>query len=427
MEAIKSFFLNTLEKRPLNIGVIGAIVSHSIIATICFSTLYILDFFHELPNAVNLQRWDAVWYNYVRQFGYTYMNGTQNSTAFFPLFPAVWEALNVNAVWISLVNVLVFYVGYYLLATNLNFTFRIAFFWLSTPLFFFCYVPYSESFFFLGGALLLIGFEKQNDRMLFVGTVLASATRSVGMLFIPAFLFTYLIFHSKYTFANFNRYLQAILCVIIVNLTVFLTQYIQTGEWFVFFETQKAWRRELQLPTLPFASMADDKIRWLDVIGLFAAIVSISYAASAVWKRLFTSKPPLPARPGLLFSIAYGCSVGLVSIFYTGVWHEDSGSLLMSLPRFVFVSPFFVYAVGYFGRVDFSKQKYAPIMSVILLAWLAYSPSLPYPIFYLILIASYICAYFFIHRPVISYSLALINTFLQVILFDMFLNRHWIA
>ncbi len=411
----------------LNLRVIAAIILHLCSISVLYAVCYHLHLVSLLPGDITLMKWDALWYNDIRTAGYTYVQNMQNSTAFFPLFPAFWGAFPVNALGISIVNLLMFYGAYYFLAIHLRFSFRKTYFWLSIPILFFCYIPYSEALFFTGGALLLTGLDTGDRRLVLTGLIIASLTRSVGIVFIPAVVFTYLVSERSYSIRSSLYTFWYTLAVATVTLLVFGVQYWQTGQWFVFFETQKAWKRELQLPSLPFASFSGAWVTWLDVLALFTVFAAVFYSFRILLGRFSPFNKTGNFSPALAFSLAYGALMGLISIFYSGVWAEGTGSNLMSLPRFIFVSPFFIYAAAYSWTGWSLKKELAAIVLMLLLAWLAYGAHLMRQPFYAFVVIIYAFACFFYQNKYVFYLLVALNLLLQVLLFHLFLSGHWVA
>jgi hypothetical protein len=419
--------------------IVAAIVFH-------FATCALLNFlfnkfgFGILLTAGNetLVQWDVKWYLDIKEYGYIYVSGEQNSTAFFPLFPLVWTILNLSVLGISIVNLLVFYASYFFLAKHLKFSFEKAIFWLSLPLFFYCYIPYSESFFFFASTLLFIGLDKNNKMLIVSGIIIAALTRSVGLIFIPSFLLYFIISEREITLKKLTWIALYISTIIFITLTVFYFQYLNTGEWLTFFETQKSWRRELQLPKLPFDSPSGPFVFLLDVSALSVVLGAALYVLKMLYLRFFKNyDSKTPVGPGFIFAICYLFLIGLVSVLFSGVWHRNTGSWLMSLSRFVFVCPLFIGAISGIGKDEILHRSRLIIGSAIISAsFLLYGTGwkgidiqndLIQRVTRLLSQTIYLGLFFFIDNKHLLYLIYFINCALQIFLFHAFLKGDWIA
>lgn len=390
-----------------------------------------------LPTNDSLIRLDAEWYEIIKNNGYYYNEGQRGPMAFFPLFPGVWSITTLNAIGISLLNYTFFCIAFYILASHLEFDLKTSLLFLSTPSLFFCYIPYSEALFFLGTVILLIGLHKKDLRMIVAGLTIAAFTRSIGMVFIGAILFVYLINILSFPIEVKKLAKWAILMCLLtggITLAVFFIQYLYTGEWFVFFKVQNAWQRTIQLPTLPFTTLNDSRVLWLDglalLVCLYALVLCCRYIILAAAKKN-------TSEMALLFSAAYLAIVGLLTIFYNGVWPGFEGTTLMSINRFVFSTPFFIY---FAGRLLLSKgdKKYLLIILFFLtiLTWLLLGAYKPLPghenymttLTYFTNLSAYVLLYALLPRYRFSYFLLyVINSFLQIDLFNAYLHNQWVG
>ncbi len=175
-------------------SLLAAIICHIIAFILIYFLLYQLGFISVYPTNSNLVNMDASWYKDIRDDGYYYSDTTTSPMAFFPLFPYVWKLTGLNSIGISIFNYLIFLLGFSLLSKHLKLNFKQNLLFLSTPSLFFCFIPYSESLFFLGSVILLIGLNKDNIIIVVTGHIITTFSRSVGVVFIPAYIFTNLFF-----------------------------------------------------------------------------------------------------------------------------------------------------------------------------------------------------------------------------------------
>lgn len=390
-----------------------------------------------LPTNESLIRLDAEWYEIIKNSGYYFNEGSRGPMAFFPLFPWVWSITMLNAIGISLLNYAFFCVAFYMLASHLEFDLKTSLLFLSTPSLFFCYIPYSEALFFLGTVILLIGLHKKDLRMIIAGLTIAVFTRSIGMVFIAVVLFIYLI-NILCSFKEVKKLTKRamLMCLLtaIITLTVFFIQYLYTGEWFVFFKVQSAWQRTLQFPTLPFTTLNDSRVLWLDGLALLVCLYALVLCCRYI--ILAAAEKTMPGK-ALLFSAAYLAIVGLLTIFYNGVWPGFEGTTLMSINRFVFSTPFFIYFAGrlLFSKGD-KKHLLITLLLLMILTWLLLGAYKPLPghenymttLTYFTNLSAYVLLYALLPKYRFSYFLLyVINCFLQIGLFNAYLHNQWVG
>src|ERR1043165_8733911 len=129
----------------------------SLILTVGIGLIIHLDQKGGLPASSRIESCDAGWYHSIWKDGYQYYPTVANNTAFFPFFPYVWRWLGVGPVGISIINGLLFVLGVGFLFTFLSSTWRTKAFYLTVSLLVFYMVPFSESMFYIFGAMMLLG------------------------------------------------------------------------------------------------------------------------------------------------------------------------------------------------------------------------------------------------------------------------------
>lgn len=276
--------------------------------------------------------WDSGHYFRIKNQGYGDI-----LVAFFPLFPLLWRTLGLSLVGICLFNAGVFATALTALAKEFRFTMIEVLLCLSLPSGFFFFVPYTESLFFFTSILILIGFHRENEKLICLGLFLCTLTRPAYSVFVPALMLMAImgsLGSGKVLLQKLASYFGVIL---VATLLVAYIQFLDTGRWFEFFAAQKHWDNELRFPRFPFSSYGNSgMILRLDAMALLlgtCAGVFLLYAIYRIYK-LKASPPP----KALSFSLAYLAGMTLLVLAFRG------GSLF-SINRFVFATPFFMFAM----------------------------------------------------------------------------------
>ncbi len=236
---------------------------------------------HVFPDSSKWCIWDCGWYNGMREHGYIYKVGQQNNLAFFPLFPLVWKILSVGNIGIGIVNYCVFALATFLLSMHYKIAIKTIIVFMAVGLSFFFMVPYTESFFFLGAVLIILGFNKNNYLFLVIGALIAIGTRSASMIFLVSFVaMLLLVFMQKKKWHDIKTILFAMLAVFIVNAMVFAYQYQQTGRLFGCFEAHQYWDHYLRWPKLVHISWHKPVAlteNFALFVGLFCMLILVTY------------------------------------------------------------------------------------------------------------------------------------------------------
>ncbi|ANI89379.1 hypothetical protein A9P82_08790 [Arachidicoccus ginsenosidimutans] len=403
--------------------------------------LYQFGYINAYPTNKNLINWDAVWYKKIQEAGYHYSEATGGTMAFFPLFPFLWRWFGLNVIGITIFNYLIFLLGFYLLSNNQKWSFKQNLLFLSTPSLFFCFVPYSEALFFLGSSLLLIGLNKDRIAIILLGLIITTLTRSVGVVFIPALIFTYFYLSNEKSYKhNLLRILLGTAVIISGSLIAFLVQYLYTGKWFVFFEVQKHWRRQFQIPTLPLTTISNFNMLWLDGMAFLFALLAGFYILFLLLSNYKNPLNKIKVRPEVLFSLVYVAMIGFIATFFSGVRSKDYGTSLMSINRFIFATPFFIIFTLEFSNnkeID-RKLKGLAFTVIMMISWLmlgldrkipgneSYFPTLSYFFNMTVFVVLYMYIQF---KPGSKwlYFIYCINLIIMAFLFNRFLNAGWVG
>ena len=299
-----------------------------------------------LPDESKWCYWDCGWYNGMRQHGYIYLPGQQNNLAFFPLFPLVWKTLNVGNIAMGLINYFIFALATIMISINYRISTNTILVFTTVGLSFFFMMPYTESFFFLGSVLILMGFSKSNYWLLAIGALIAIGTRSASMIFLVSFLLMLMLaFMQQKKWADIKLIVFAMLTVFVVNVLVFLYQYQQTDKFFGFFESHQYWDHQLRWPKLKHISWHKPVALTENlalVIGVFCKLVLVTYFINLLsykykWSnplsRLFTINGVLTTAD--LFVLLYLAGGTTFILLY----QQES---LASLNRYILSTPFYL-------------------------------------------------------------------------------------
>jgi hypothetical protein len=401
-----------------------------------------LGFVQGYPTNGGLHQWDVGWYESIKDSGYSFQPGEQSNVAFFPLFPLLWRLFPLSHLGISLINLLLFAGGVFLLYRTYHLDAQKTLLIFSIPSVFFCYVPYSEALFFLAGSLILYGLRK-NNWIAVLGVVMACLARSASLLFIPILLFAklYQFRPGRDHKRLWRETLMLILSALISTLLAQYIQYLDTGVFFTLFQAQESWDRFLKYPTLYFTTIGESRLIWLDGLGLLVGVTSAVAALILIAKKFGNIQKRIAAD--YLFSIGYLALVALVTVLYSGLG-AHGGTTLHSLNRFVFATPFFMVFLIVLLKRNWLNTRHIILFGVIsTLTWFLFGGfghlpdldhfALPYfktKIYFLI---ASLYAFLFLMLSNKQYSnhiwsgLYLLNVILQIYLFHAFMHGTWIG
>lgn len=412
----------------------AAIGLHIVVLIALYVILYYCGIIKVVPNNSNLINWDANWYEKMMKGGYYYEPDRTNPLAFFPLFPFFWKISMLSSTGISIVNSMIFFLGFVILVKHLRLTFMEMLVTLSTPSLFFCYLPYTEAFFFLGATLMLTGLDKNKQGATFGGLVIATLSRSVGVMFLPSFIFLYLV-HKKDAL-QLRRTILFCCTVLCSSLLVFFIQYLYTGKWFVYFEVQRHWNRSFGIPTLPFTTFTGIDMLWLDGVAFMVTLTALVICAVTLWKWLLQKQTSQHGK-ALDFSLAYLVMIGVICTFFSGIWVKGDGTSLMSINRYVFATPFFIFFLNrYVFQPSAMKYEQPVFIGIMIVAWLLLGcyktlgghDSYYETALYFTYMSVYMILYFVAKREKYLYLLIyILHVIIQVLLFSLYLRSIWVG
>ncbi|RYD79643.1 MAG: hypothetical protein EOP53_09335 [Sphingobacteriales bacterium] len=364
--------------------------------------------------------YDVGHYNSIKTNGYSFNPEKQSNVAFFPGFPYFWRFLGVSARGITIVNIVIFYIGIFLWMHFFHPARNEVLLYLSLPSMMFIYLPYSEPLFFITCMIFLIGFQKNNTSLILTGLVLSSMTRSAGNIFIPALILLELI--------SANRSWKKLILYIGVSLLsiglVSFIQFYQTGTWFGFMQTQKHWDHHLSFPELPFRTWGN--VLLLDAGALVAAFSICCITIYHIY-NYFKYKITINNKAYLFSLLAISGLTAITLLFKVGS--------LFSLNRYFIPTAFFAVAGGIlYGKLKLKPKEigFAALGIFLFLALFHFFRHISF-ILEFALLTAYLSLYLFVKHPnlrisrIAFWSVYLINCGLQVYLLDYFLHKQWVG
>ena len=346
--------------------ILGVVVLHLLLLAALTSVLYCFGVIHYLPDNENIARWDVYWYSLIRENGYSYSTTSSSTAAFFPLLPYFWRFTHLDALGMGLLNFSIFLVAFAWLAHQLRLSAHWALLLLSTPSLLFMVIPYTEALFFLFSTLLLLGLHRGRLSWWMLGLVGCGLTRSASTMFVPALLFTTLLWAAQP--GQGRRALQwgglGMLSNGIAVGTVMFIQWYQMDEPFAFYKAQRFWGHHLQALHYPFVTPSGINMLWLDALALWVGLASIAVCSWLAFRWLRRRRQPLPAvPPAVVFALGYCVCITLFIL-------SHQGGSLWNFGRYVLTTPFFVVLVWYLStQPAWPRRFYAYLLLATLALW----------------------------------------------------------
>lgn len=283
---------------------------------------------------------DARHYYTIAQSGY---NGFLQ--AFFPLFPLTWRAIGIGPISMCIVNGLIYLVSLAILQRELQASLKTFMFWLVVPSAFFFWLPYSESLFFLGSTLLLIGTKRSDIKLSSIGLFLCTLSRPAFTVLVPALLLTEL--SNVPSRSHFLSRMTAYILITCAGLAlVAFIQWFDTGEWLGFYHAQEGWGNRFRMPSLPLTSWGGSPSVRLDAV---AFLTGAAAGIVLLW-NIFKERGNLRFPKELTLSLFYLAGIS------TFVFLMRGGELF-SLNRFVFATPYFLIALNYIHYITLNTKQ----------------------------------------------------------------------
>lgn len=279
-----------------------------------------------------VSRSDAVWYEQIARYGYSYHPDRRSALAFFPMYPILGRAVatcgvstTVSLLFVSHASRLVALVLLFVYARDhrAGLHRRYAALTLTAaglfPTSFFQHLPYSEATFLL---LVLLTFLGIRRRWALVGIAaligLATATRPVGVALIPPFLVHLWARHPAP---------GAFLCRVIVLAPICLSglllyaayQWVAFDEPFAFVQTQTHWR---MVPVVPAS------YRFTSLLALEPLWGYLDPASPFHWQRLPPRELTVLSAP-VIDRLAWLFAVGMTAVGWWNRWLTAEELLLV--------------------------------------------------------------------------------------------------
>jgi hypothetical protein len=320
------------------------ILVHISFAALLYIILLKSGYQNSTSDTTNLLSWDAKWYNQMRLFGYIYVPDETCNLAFFPLFPYFWRLTGLTPTGISVFNCLLYLVAFWTLARHLRLSIQLTFFFVCIPSVIFFAVPYSESIFFTFTTLILIGYSRKNNLVVFLGFLGASVTRSVSVIFIPALIILFFLDNTGSTRKKIVTSASNLCACVVGFFFAALIQFYQTNKWLYFLEIQKYWRREWIIPNLPFTTYSAERMLGIDAIALCLGCLAISRCISWLLnfrlKKLNAGSLSLKPENAVIFSALYLSGTAILDSIFT--FNLKNSTNIWSMNRHLLCTPFAV-------------------------------------------------------------------------------------
>ena len=378
----------------------------------------------------------------IRNSGYLFSSNSQSNVAFFPLFPYLWKMTGFTFIGISILNFLFFLTGVIIIRNTFNLKQYELLLMLSVPSAFFFYIPYTESLFFLFGAFLLSGYVKKKSYMIMIGLFLCSLTRSVSLTLIPIIFLVELFSndinkHGLIKTLKFSLLYSSV--VVIGTALVAFIQFKQTGIWFAFPKALIFWGNKFQFPEFPLTTWDNWRLIWLDGTAFWVCILAFIILITKFIKQITSAKNENKySDKAYLFSLGYLSFFVFFSLFYRGK-DLNGGTTLVSLNRYIFATPFFmVFFINFLQSDNFSKIKYWGFLIFNILFWFLFGLYKPFygwsmvsTLIYFLIISAYLqVVLMFNSKKFIEkwwLGIYCLNIFIQIYLFNVFLNNIWVG
>ena len=407
-----------------------------------YTILHFLGVVNQVPNNYTIIKWDVGWFDSIRNSGYLFSNNSQSNVASFPLFPYLWKITGFTLIGISILNYLFFLTGIIIICNTFHLKQYELLLMLSLPSAFFFYIPYSESLFFLFGSVLLSGYVKKNSYMIMIGLFLCSLTRAVSLTFIPA-IFLVEIFSNdinKHGLIKTLKFSLLYFSIVVIGIAlVAFIQFKQTGIWFAFSKAQVFWAHHFQIPEFPLTTWDNWRLIWLDGTAFWVCILALIILIIKFVKQIISAKNEVKySNKAYLFSLVYLSFFVFYSLFYCGK-DPNGGTTLICLNRYIFATPFFIiFFIDFIQSDNFSKIKYWGFLIFNILFWFLFGLYKPFngwsmvsTLIYFLIISAYLqVVLMFNSKNFIEkwwLGIYCLNLFLQIYLFNVFLNNIWVG
>ncbi len=420
-----------------NIKLLYYFIGHLFLLALLYCLLYIFGLIHIIPQENNLVQWDSGWYQSIVEQGYLFNENEQSNTGFFPLFPLIWKFTKLSNIGISILNLILFLIGIFLVFKSVKQLKPIVVLLsLSFPSLFFMYVPYSEAIFFLSASLYLYGNSVSKDSIKIIALLVASLARPTIFFFLPAVIFSEVLANDKMPF-KVKKSILYVTAIVIGTLISFYIVGYNSGNFFAYSDSQiQNWSHNFSIPSLPLTTWRGYRILWLDFLGLWVVILSFILSLKYFLKAL-KNKFVVTEHKNLLLSVSYFSMVFIYILFFHPKEETTGLTSILSLNRYVFCAPFVFYLFYiFYQKTNITAYKWGIIslaLSVVLIGFpykavaeLSYLKTL----LFIPLIIGFLGLQFvpkLFKTKLVYFLVYLVNSGVQVYLFQSFLKGNWIG
>ena len=304
--------------------------------------------------------WDAGWYLSINVHGYSWNPDHQSSVAFFPLFPFLWKLLCLNPMGIAVFNSILYAFTAMIFFRFFKLSILQKLFLMSIPCLMFCYLAYSEALFFLFTTIMLIGFRKEKNMLIFIGLLGAGLTRSALLAFVPGIIFILIMNFNGFERKHLKLGLIMLVPTFLSLILVLGFQYTYTHELFGAFQTQANWNHHLSFPSFPLHSF-NSHIAFTEMFSLCIGLLCGTELLILLLNKLglVKNRDLFNTKNEHLFSLSY---IFCISIIILGI----QNGTLSSINRYIMCVSFFWCAFDYFRQVDVRKILLAIVIMVLI-------------------------------------------------------------
>jgi hypothetical protein len=402
--------------------------AYGIIYFIIQKILFHFGVFHFDITAKNLFVGDAHFYQDISINGYQKNN---ISSGFFILLPIIWKSLHASFNFILILNLLFYAFGFSLIVNILKQNKVVHWlFYISLPALFFVFIPYTEALFFLLCSLMLHAIHYNKKLLLFVILVLLSLVRPTCILLLPALLIMQVLANRKSKLVSvLIEYCYLMALPLILGLAIFIyIQFLQTGEWFVYFKTQaKEWDHHFSLPDIPFVTLPGAKNLWLNGLAFVIDLTALICVTQYAWQWL---KHHIVFNKITVLSFSYLAMV-LITILFFNPKYGNHSTILIGLYRYSFVTPFMLVFFNFISNTNISKKQILIVLLGTNLLWVFFHAYTGFKTFCSIALRNNIFIAFYFYDLVFSksiytkYVFILIHIIIQIIFIQNFMNLNY--
>jgi len=380
------------------------------------------------PSDKTLLQWDAGMYQSIVQNGYEYNPPNHANSGWYILFPWIWQLSHTGPLGISIINYVLYAIGFALLAGLYNIGTRDKLIWLTIPFSFIMLTPYAEATFFVCGSLALAGIARNNRLLTWLGLFTLALTRANALFLFPALLAAELLAHPR---EKWYRCLVPYLVNYALPLTAgtaffVIYQYEKVKIWFVYFTYQQEFQgHKFGWPVWPLSNFNGPRTMWLNAGAIFVCFLSlILLIRQAI---LWLARNRVEVDKVFVVSLGFFVVTLYKTLFYNPIWGSGS-TLIFGMARYVLATPFFCVFLQRLSTGDrpYKWPHYVFVAIAANLVWLACGSyaHLQYTLYFNFCTLLIFCYLALANRRIEwpAYALIAIGLVMQVITYQHFLE-----